>query len=133
MTTAGVQPTREDLVRSAARDWVEKRSFGATVPIRGVDLRSEFVFDGAPVRLVDQAGIWKPAWMEAAFTIRTTHTPAGQEAPYFDEIGADGLHRYKWRGTDPDHHHNKALRDAMKLRVPLIWFIGAEPNAYRFF
>lgn len=130
MTTAEGDPTREDLVRSAARDWVEKRSFGAILPIRGVDLRSEFFFDGGQVRLVDQAGIWKPAWMEAAFTIRTTHTPAGQQAPYLDEIGADGLHRYKWRGTDPDHYHNQALREAMKQRVPLIWFIGAEPNAY---
>lgn len=130
MSTGGSGPSREDVARSAARKWVERRSLGATVPIRGTDLRTEFLFDGSPLPLVDQAGIWKPKWMTAAFTIRTTYTPAGGEAPYLDEVGADGLHRYKWRGTDGDHAHNRALREAMRQQVPLIWFIGAEPAAY---
>lgn len=121
---------RESLARLAAREWVDRRSLGATVPIRGTDLRTEFEFDGVKLPLVDQAGIWRPAWMGAAFTIRTTYTAPGQAAPYLDQVGADGLHRYKWRGTDPEHHHNRALRAAMQQRVSLIWFIGSEPAAY---
>jgi putative restriction endonuclease len=34
-----------------------------------------FQFDGKPVRLVVQPGIWKPAGLSAALTIRTTFTP----------------------------------------------------------
>ena len=35
---------------------------------------------------------------------------------------ADGYQRYKWRGTDPTHYDNVALRRAMELNKPLIWF-----------
>lgn len=68
--------------------------------------------------------------MTAAFTIRTTYTPPGQPPPYLDAVGADGLHRYKWRGANPQHSDNRALREAMNRRMPLIWFLGSEPAAY---
>jgi putative restriction endonuclease len=32
--------------------------------------------------------------------------------------------RYKWRGTDPDHADNRALRHAMQQQLPLVWFVG---------
>ncbi|WP_211223857.1 HNH endonuclease [Pseudonocardia asaccharolytica] len=48
-----------------------------------------------------------------------------------DPVRADGLLRYKWRGDDPDHAENRALRTAMHQAVPLIWFFGIAPGVYK--
>ena len=49
-----------------------------------------FVFEGRPVRLIAQTGIWKPANLKAALTIRTTYTPPDALPPYVDTVGDDG-------------------------------------------
>lgn len=51
------------------------------------DVINSFIFAGAPMRLIVQPGIRKPAQLGAALTIRTTWTPPGAEAPYADEVG----------------------------------------------
>ena len=80
---------------------------------------STFTYEGRRIPLMDrQRGIRKPAGMEAALAIRTTFTPPGQLPPYNDAIGPDGLQRYKYRGTDPDHPENVALRRAFEQRLP---------------
>ena len=91
-------------------------------------LRSEtintFSFDGRSLQLVVQTGIWKPAGLAAALTIRTTYTPPNALPPYTDEIGDDGFVRYKYRGTDPNHADNRAMREAMSKGVapsPISW------------
>jgi putative restriction endonuclease len=92
-----------------------------------------FVFDGTPMPLVVQPGIWKPKQLDAALTIRTTYTPPGQEAPYEDTVGPDGLVRYKWRGTDPAHAHNRALREAMRHQRPVVYFYAVAKGVYQAF
>lgn len=77
-----------------------------------------------------QRGIRKPAGMDEALAIRTTYTPPGELPPYSDDIGADGLQRYKYRGTDPDHPENVALRRAFESQLPLIWFVGVASGLY---
>ncbi len=52
------------------------------------------------------------------------------ERPYDDDMGPDGQLRYKWRGDNPMHHHNRALRQAMRDERPLIWFFGVGPATY---
>ncbi|MDL9938843.1 HNH endonuclease, partial [Gordonia sp. ABSL1-1] len=47
-----------------------------------------------------------------------------------DGAGPDGLFRYKWRGEDPQHFQNRALRLAMERGQPLIWFVGVGPGLY---
>lgn len=97
-------------------------------------LRSEaintFSFESRPLRLIVQPGIWKPAGLQAALTIRTTYTPPNALPPYVDEIGEDGLVRYKYRGTDPTHPDNKALRAAMLNGSPLAYFVGVDRGVY---
>ena len=92
-----------------------------------------FAFDGQPVPLVVQPGIWKPARLAAALTIRTTFTPPGRTAPYEDRLGPDGLVRYKWRGTDPMHADNRALREAMREQRPLVYFYPVARGIYHAF
>lgn len=38
---------------------------------------------------------------------------------------------YKWRGEDGDHPENRALREAQRRGLPLIWFIGVGPGQYQ--
>ena len=95
------------------------------------DVINSFVFDGAPMRLIVQPGIRKPAQLEAALTIRTTWTPPGTQAPYTDEVGSDGSLRYKWRGTDPRHADNRALREAMRRQAPLAYFYPVARGVYQ--
>jgi len=90
-----------------------------------------FAFEGGPMRLVVQPGIWKPAHLSAALTIRTTFTAPGAEAPYEDEVAPDGTVRYKWRGTDPGQADNRALREAMRRRVPLAYFCAVAKGVYQ--
>lgn len=92
---------------------------------------NSFTFDGVPMRLIVQPGIRKPAQLSAALTIRTTYTPPGAAAPYEDEVGPDGSLRYKWRGTDPAHPDNRALREAMARRVPLAYFYPVAKGVYQ--
>jgi len=91
-----------------------------------------FLFRGAMTRFMNrQTGIWKPAGFEAALSISTTYTPPGGRRPYDDIMfGPDGMARYKWRGTNPDHADNRALRAALRLSLPLIWFIGSTRGRY---
>jgi putative restriction endonuclease len=91
---------------------------------------NSFSFEGRPMRLIVQPGIRKPADLSAALTIRTTYTPPGGQAPYEDELGADGSLRYKWRGTDPRHADNQALREAMHRQVPLAYFYPIAKGVY---
>jgi putative restriction endonuclease len=121
----------ESRVRSEGMAWLERRTRGGAEVVSGEDL-ADFAVDGRPVRLMDaQRGIWKPRIFEAALSIRTTYRAPGQARPYEDNQGPDGLLRYKWRGLDPQQADNRALRRAMQLAVPLIWFYGVGAALYR--
>src|SRR5436305_13854341 len=66
-----------------------------------------------------QKGIFKPAALGrdgAALSIQTS-----TESPYEDAPDPEaGQFIYKYRGTDPDHPDNVALRNAMYLQRPLL-------------
>ena len=87
---------------------------------------SSFPWNGSSVRVVGtQTGIWRVKGVsDAAISIMTAYVPDGAPRPYEDSVGADGLLRYKWRGTKPDLADNVWLRRAMERRLPLVWFVG---------
>ena len=97
-----------------------------TVPGFTRDDLSRFEFRGQTYRLVGpQTGIWKvKEFSEAAISMVTAYVPPGAQRPYEDSVGADGMLRYKWRGTDPSTADNVWLRNAMNRRLPLVWFTG---------
>lgn len=97
--------------------------------LRSADINT-FTYNGRALKLIVQTGIWKPAGLDAALSIRTTYTPPNELPPYEDDLGSDGLVRYKYRGTDPNHSDNRALREAMRQGSPLIYFVGIASGVY---
>ncbi|MEW6060194.1 MAG: HNH endonuclease, partial [Actinomycetota bacterium] len=89
-----------------------------------------FAFEGRRIPLVGQTGIRKVRGTEAALTILTTYRLRPEDRPYEDDIGPDGYPRYKWRGTDPEHPDNMALRRTMELAKPIAWLVGVERGTY---
>src|SRR5438034_8912788 len=67
---------------------------------------------------------------EMPLSITTVAVQEGEQRPYEDLVGDDGLLRYRYRGTDPRHADNVRLRLAMQRRVPLIYFHGIVPGLY---
>ncbi|SCE69825.1 HNH endonuclease [Micromonospora mirobrigensis] len=117
-------------LRSAAAQWLTERSQIHQELVTRDELE-EFVFEGARIPLIDrQRGIRKPAILDAALSIKTTFTKPGQPPPYEDREGPDGLLRYKYRGSDPDHPENVALRKAHEWNLPLFWFVGIAPGVF---
>ncbi|MFD4207282.1 HNH endonuclease [Micromonospora tulbaghiae] len=117
-------------LRKAAAAWLTERAQRQQELATKTEL-AQFIFEGRRVALLDpQRGIRKPAFLDAALSIRTTFTPPGHPPPYEDREGPDGLLRYKYRGDDPNHHENVALRRAYEHRLPLIWFVGIAPALY---
>ncbi|WP_324273549.1 HNH endonuclease [Blastococcus brunescens] len=92
---------------------------------------NKFAVGGRPLKLVVQPGIWKPAELSGALTIRTTYTAPNQLPPYEDDISAGGLVKYAYRGTDGNHSDNRALRTAMREELPLAYFIGVAQGVYQ--
>ena len=124
-------PARDMALRRAAMTWLTLRTNDGLMPISSDDLR-DFTFEGERIALLDaQRGIRKPAVLEAALSIRTVYRREGSARPYEDGAGPDGLIRYKWRGEDPDHAENRALRAAMRAELPVIWFFGVGPGVYQ--
>jgi len=117
----------ERLIRDAAMTWLDTRAD------QHVDYAwtTTFEYDGERIPLIDrQRGIRKPASMQAALALRTTFTPPGQTPPYVDAIGADGFQRYKYQGEDPNWWENVAVRRALELQLPIIWFYGVAPSLF---
>jgi putative restriction endonuclease len=88
------------------------------------------VFDGERVSLQAPQGIFKPRVCRFPLSIATVPTKEDGSRPYDDAIGDDGLLRYRYRGTNPSHVDNVGLREAMRQRVPLIYFHGIVEGKY---
>ncbi len=117
-------------LRAAAVSWLDQVSaLGSQTVTRDQLAAFEYAGTRRPLIAVQQ-GIWKPRDLTAALSIRTGFTRPGAAPPYLDAEGPDGLLRYKWRGTDPQHYENVALRTAMRERRPVLWFVGIAPGVY---
>jgi putative restriction endonuclease len=125
-----VDPSLDGRLRREADRWLTVRTNDGSRAISWTELE-EFEFDGQPFKLKDrQRGIRKPRELTAALSITTAYRPPNKPRRYADDLGPDGLIRYKWRddGQESDNH---ALREAVRLGVPLIWFFGIAPGVYQ--
>lgn len=113
-------------VRLAAFEWLRAQVniYGESLP--RILLQQGFQLDGERVPLVGPQGIFKPQVLER-IPLSITTSPEG---PYRDSFAPNGLLRYKYRGTDPNHHENVGLREAMVQKLPLVYFHGIVPGKY---
>jgi putative restriction endonuclease len=121
----------DEKVRLAAFAFLEGlvREFGDSLP-RG-RLEQGFSFDGQRVPLVGPQGIFKPAVLpRIPLSITTAPRSPRKPRPYDDGFLPDGSIVYRYRGTDPQHHENAGLREAMLREAPLVYFHGIEPGLY---
>jgi putative restriction endonuclease len=94
-------------------------------------LAKGFELGGHQIHLIGPEGIFKPAVLrEIPISITTVPIVEGRPRPYEDKLGADGVIRYRYRGTNPNHPDNVGLRLAMERRIPLIYFYGITRGMY---
>lgn len=114
--------------RAAAFAWLQQRlgtERGET--LTRATLAKGFPFRAHRVRLVGPQGIFKPKEI-TYYPLSITTTTAG---PYKDSFDPNSdFILYNYRGTDPNFHENRRLRDALRDRVPLIYFFGTVPGRY---
>ena len=113
-------------VRRAAMSYVVERSEAAGGVITRAELEA-FQYDGRRLKLIDQSrGIRNPR--ELAATLSILSQPKG---PYDDDLDpADGLLRYAYRDQAPDAGDNRKLREAARLRLPVILLQGIAPGVF---
>src|SRR5688572_23943326 len=129
-TTLRGRPVLDAQVRTAMFAHLERLTALHPEGVTSADI-NQFSVAGQPLKLVVQPGIWKPAALDAALTIRTTYHAPNQLPPYEDAIAPGGLVRYAYRGTDPNQSDNRALRTAMQQQRPLAYFIGVAKSVYQ--
>jgi putative restriction endonuclease len=84
-----------------------------------------FPHQGRTVTLAGPAGIWIPKGFDVPVSLRTVI-----EGPYNDGFSDDGILNYRYRGDDPDHRDNRAMREAFRTQTPLVYFSAVKPGRY---
>lgn len=123
----GMEDSNSAVIRTAAFDWLQQQLTRADDTLPRALLEKGFDFRGDRVRLVGPQGIFKPAQI-TYYPLSITTTTKGPYRDSFDPSGNFLL--YSYRGIDPEFHENRRLRDAMRDRVPLIYFFGTIPGQY---
>lgn len=119
-------------IRLKAGAWLSMRNARGLETVSYAEL-TQFVFEGKRLPLKDRVkGIWKPSIMKSALSITTTYRPPGAQRPYEDLISTeDYLLRYKWDGKNGEEATNRAVRAAMLMEAPLIWFSGVGKGVFK--
>lgn len=112
-------------IRLVAFDWLSKQVDRHGDVLTWALLGLGFNYKGDQVPLLSQQGIFKPRVMELPLSLRTS-----VGGPYDDSFGPDGLLRYRYRGTDPEHRDNRGLREAMRQGIPLVYFHAIAKGKY---
>jgi putative restriction endonuclease len=89
------------------------------------ELAAGFLFKGQTITLIGPTGIWIPKGFEVPVSITTTSAN-----PYEDGFTEAGILNYRYRGTNPQHRDNRALREAFHRQTPLVYFHSIKPGKY---
>lgn len=121
----------DDAIRAAAMAYVSQLEVRGDGFLTSRQLR-DFEYQGQAVPLLAvMKGIRVLSDSETALTIMTTFSARPEDRPYEDDVGQDGYPRYKRMRGNPDSRENRALRNAIAIGAPLIWFYGVGPAVYR--
>lgn len=111
-------------VRMTAFDWLMAHSGTDREPLPRSLLEAGFEVDDQRIPLVAPQGIFKPRCLTLPLSITTV-----PDGPYDDSID-QGVLKYRYRGSDPEHRDNKGLRQLMTLRWPLVYLYRLSPGTY---
>lgn len=117
-------------LRIAAFAHVDRLARASGGLVSSAQLNEGLTFHGERVPIWNQQkGIFRPAVLRetgAALTVQTSF-----DSPYDDRLDpGDDRFLYRYRGTNPDHPDNVALRRAMELRRPILYLVAVEPGRY---
>jgi putative restriction endonuclease len=117
-------------LRQAVFNHVQRLSEAFNGELPAHVLNQGLTFHGERVPIwSQQKGIFRPKILRepgAALTIQTSF-----DSPYDDRMDArDDRLVYRYRGTDPTHPDNVALRRAMELQRPLLYLIAVDQGLY---
>jgi putative restriction endonuclease len=120
-------PTDELSIRYKVFDWLRNQARESGGIFEGRELSAGISIEGRRITLKGQTGIWSPAGFSMPISITTV-----LNGPYrLDEIGEDGILTYAYRDAGPDHRDNRGLREAMRTRTPLIYFMAVQQYRYQ--
>ena len=99
--------------------------------VTSAQLNEGFQFEGKRVPIWNQQqGIFRPAVLRdsgIALTVQTSF-----KSPYDDRADPDDdRFVYKYRGEDPDHPDNVAVRRAMQVSRPILYLVAIQPGLYQ--
>jgi len=113
--------------RAAAFSWLQEKLATGEDTLARTSLERGFPYGETVVRLVGPQGIFKPKEI-GYYPLSITTTTNGPYKDSFDPTG--NLLLYSYRGTDPNFHENRRLRDAFHDQIPLIYFFSTVPGQY---
>jgi len=117
-------------LRRAVFDHVSRLADAAGGVVEARALNEGMVFHGERVPIWNQQkGIFRPKILRTSGVALSIQTAF--DGPYDDRLDpADDRFLYRYRGTDPAHPDNVALRRAMEPGRPLVYFVAVEPGRY---
>ena len=106
-----------------------RRAGGGVVASR--ELNEGIRFEGRRVPIWNQQkGIFRPAALRESGVALTVQTSF--RSPYDDRADAgDDRFVYRYRGEDPEHPDNVAMRLAMQTRPPILYLVAVQPGVYQ--
>jgi putative restriction endonuclease len=117
-------------VRAAAISRVQhlQERYGGRIPLSA--LSQGITLEGLRIPIWNyQKGIFKPGVLGRDGAALSLHTSF--KSPYDDEHDIEAARIiYKYQGTDPLHHDNKAAVRAMERKLPLIYLVAVDPGVY---
>jgi len=105
--------------------------YGCAIPWN--EITTSITIAGEEVLLAGRArGIFRPRQMaRGVLSIKTTVPRMGRNRRYDDIASDEGFFEYRFMGEDPNHSDNRALRESLLDRTPLIYFHGVAPALYQ--
>jgi putative restriction endonuclease len=114
-------------IRLGVFEWLQRASSITSNEFTRNELEYGATVNEQRIILVGPQGIFKPAQIRH-YPLSITTTTNG---PYSDAFSRDSdFLLYKYRGTDPNFHENRKLRESIGQGIPLVYFHSTIPGKY---
>ena len=114
------------IIRQSIFEWLRQQIDVSGHVLDWQTLTKGFSYEGQTVPLIGARGIWKPRIIKS-LPISITST---EGSVYDDEIGENGIIKYRYQGKNPNQFDNASLRDCMHQKVPIIYLHQISKGKY---